>query len=399
MRLILVMLLSLIAGAADWPQWRGPNRDGLSSETGLLAVWPASGPTVVWKITGLGEGYSSPSIALGRIYTQGQRGDRQYVLAFDVMTGKKLWETPTGVVFRHRQAGNGPRGTPTIDNGRVYALAADGTLVCLEAATGKVIWSQNVVQKYGGSVILYGISESPLIEGDRLIVMPGGPDAAIVSLNKFTGALQWKTGSEGAGYASVIVAEIGGVRQALALTGDALLSVKIDNGELLWRYTKVLTRSIGMATPIFHDGHVFVSTAFDTDCALLKLGPRTMSEVYFKREMMSYFYFSTPVLVGDTLYSYANSILTAMDFKTGKVAWKNRSVGRGSMIYADKRLYVLGEDGVMGLVEPTPQAYREAARFEILTDQSPARTPPVISDGKLYLRVQDHLICYDIKAR
>ena len=334
-----------IANAADWPQWRGPNRDGISSETGLLTSWPADGPRVVWKISGVGEGYSSPAIAKGRIYTQGQRGEQQYVLAFDAVTGKKLWETPTGSAFRHRQSGNGPRGTPTVDGSRVYAMAADGTLACLEAATGKVIWSQNVVRKYGGSVILYGISESPLVDGDRLIVMPGGAGASVVALDKLTGDLRWKTGSDQAGYSSAIVADVGGLHQVLALTGDALLSIKADDGELLWRYTKVSDRVLGVATPIYHDGYLFVSTAFDTDCALLKLSPRAMSEVYFKRAMMTYFYFSTPVLVGDTLYSYSNSILTAMEFKTGKVAWKHHSVGRGSVIYADKHLYVLGEDG------------------------------------------------------
>src|SRR5215831_9708559 len=163
--ILLTLLLSLSAIAADWPQFRGPHRDGISSETGLLTSWPTGGPRVLWKTSGLGEGYSSPVIVQGRLYTQGQRGDRQYVLAFDAATGKKLWEKPTTVAFHHQQAGNGTRGTPTIDSGHVYAEAADGMLVCLDAATGKVIWSQNMVQKYGGTQIWWGIGESPLIDG------------------------------------------------------------------------------------------------------------------------------------------------------------------------------------------------------------------------------------------
>ncbi len=391
-----VLLLSLAASAADWPQWRGPNRDGISGETGLLAIWPAGGPPVVWKTTGLGEGYSSPAIAKGRAYTQGQRGDQEYVFAFDVKTGKKLWEVPTGRAF-NEQRGNGPRGTPTVDGERVYAMAADGTLVCLDAASGKVIWSQNVVEKYGGSVIHWGISESPLIDGNRLIVMPGGPGASIVSLRKLDGSLQWKAGSDQAGYSSAIVADVAGVRQVLALSGEAALAVVEDTGELLWRYPKIANRTANIATPIYHDGHVFVSTAYGTGCALLKIEPRTMSEIYFSRDMKNHY--STSVLVGNTLYGYDNTILTAMDFKTGRVAWKDRSVGKGSVVYADKRLYVLGEDGVMGLVEATPEAYKEVSRFEIPKGRYPTWTPPVISDGRLYLREQDNLTCYDIKAR
>src|SRR6266404_1618418 len=389
---ILIIVLALIVSAADWPQWRGPNRDGISSETGLLTSWPTGGPRALWKTSGLGEGYSSPAIAEGRLYTQGQHGGKQSVMAFEASTGKKLWETPTAPAFHHQQAGNGPRGTPTVDSGHVYAMAADGTLVCLDAATGKSIWSQNVVQKYGGSGIMWGMSESPLVDGDRLIVTPGGPGASVVSLNKLNGGLQWKTGSDEAGYSAAIVVDIGGVRQVLALTGKSLLCIKEDDGELLWSYTKIITKWPGMATPIYHDGYLFVSTAFDADCALLRLGPRTMSEVYFKHAGMNYFYYWTSVLVDDTIYGYSNSVLTAMDFKTGKVIWKDRSVGKGSVIYADKHLYVLSEDGVIGLAEVTPQKYKEISRFEVPIAQAPARTPPVISNGKLYLRVQDNLI-------
>ncbi|PYT18808.1 MAG: polyvinylalcohol dehydrogenase [Acidobacteria bacterium] len=394
-RIAAVLLISLTAAAGDWPQWRGPNRDGISSETGLLTSWPAGGPRVVWKTTGLGEGYSSFSVVKGRLYTQGQRGDQEYVYAFDIKTGTKLWEVPTGRPYRE-QRGNGPRGTPTIDGDRLYAMAADGKLVCLEVATGEVLWSQNVVQKYGASVIHWGMSESPLVDGNRLIVMPGGPGASVVSLNKLNGELQWKTGSDSAGYSSAIVADVEGVRQILALSGQSAIGILEQNGELLWRYTKVSNGTANIATPIYYDGHVFVSSNYGTGCALLKLGPRTMSEVYFNRDMMNHY--STSVLVDGTLYGYSNNILTAMDFKTGKVLWRNRSVGKGSAIYADKHLYVLGEDGVLGLVEASPSAYKEVSRFEIRKGDYPTWTPLVISDAKMYLRDQDNLTCFDIKA-
>ena len=391
-----IFLLSFMVSAADWPQWRGPNRDGVSSETGLLASWPAGGPRVLWKASGLGEGYASLAIVNGRIYTQGQRGNQEYVLAFDASSGKKLWETPTSRSFSNDR-GNGPRGTPTFDGDRLYAMAGDGTLVSLEAAGGKAIWSQNVVQKYRGSVIEWGMSESPLIDGERLIVMPGGRGAALVSLNKRDGNLQWKTGNDQAGYSSAIVADVGGVRQVITLSGESAMGVMEDNGELLWRYPKIANGTANIATPIFHDGYVFVSTDYGTGCALLRLGPKSMAEVYFNRDMRNHY--STSVLVGDTLYGYSDAILTAMDFRTGKVLWRNRSVGKGSLIYADKHLYVLSEDGAVGLVEPNPAGYKEISRFEISHGQWPTWSPPVISDGKLYLREQDTLISYDIKAK
>jgi outer membrane protein assembly factor BamB len=401
MRYLLAMsLISLTVSAADWPQWRGPKRDGLSSETGLLTAWPAGGPRVLWKTAGFGRGWSSLAIANGRVYTQGQRGDYQYVFAFDARTGKKLWETPTTSRYDRRGAHEGPRGTPTVDGARIYAMAVDGTLACLEAATGKIIWSQNVAQKYGGSVINWGISESPLVDGDRVIVTPGGPGASVVSLNKLTGELQWKSGSDEAGYSSAIVAEVGGVRQVLTLTGKAVVCIKEDTGEMLWRYTKVSEQTINIPTPLYHDGYVFVSTR-DAGCALLKLEARTMSEVYFNRDMKSHY--SAAVLVGDVLYGYSNSILTAMEFKTGKVFWRRRTPGLGSVIYADNRLYALGEDGVMSLVEATPQAYKEVSRFDVDIGPRPSFcpffAPPAISDGKLYVRIWDNLICYDIKSR
>ena len=386
----------MLASSADWPQWRGPNRDGISSETGLLAAWPPGGPPVAWKTNGLGQGYSSLAIAGGRIYTQGQRGNQEFILAIDVKTGKKIWETPTSRAYRNDR-GDGPRGTPTIDGERLYAMTGDGVLFCLDVATGKPVWSINVAQQYGGSVPNWGFSESPLIDGDRLIVMPGGRGASLVSLNKRDGSLQWKTGSDRAGYSSAIVADVGGSRQVLALSADAALAVLESNGELLWHYTKVSNRTANIATPVYHDGAVFVSSAYGTGCALLKLGPKTMSEVYFNGDMKNHY--STSVLIDNYLYGYSDSILTAMQFNTGKVAWKNRSVGKGSVTYAEKHLYLLGEDGVIGLAEANSGAYQEVSRFEVNKGSLPAWSPLVISGGKLYYRDQDNFTCFDIKAK
>jgi outer membrane protein assembly factor BamB len=387
-----------LAWPADWPQWRGPNRDGKSPETALLKSWPAGGPKRVWKSTGLGEGYSSFAVVGERLYTQGQRGNQQFVMAFDTATGKKLWETQAGTSFRERR-GHGPRGTPTVEGNRLWALSADGALVCLDAATGRRIWGFNVVEKHGGRVINWGMSESPLIDGNLLIVMAGGSGAGIVALDKSNGNLVWKSQSDEPGYSSAIAFDLGGVRQIATFTGDAAVGLAMKNGELLWRYPKVANGTANIATPIFHDGHVFVSSDYGTGCALLKLTPAgggvKASEVYFNRDMRNHY--STSVLVGDHLYGFSGQILTAMKLSTGEVAWRDRSVGKGSVAYADGHLYCLSENGVVGLVEATPQAYREKSRFEIPRGEFPTWTPPVIANGRLYLREQDNLYCHDIK--
>ena len=384
--------------AADWPQWRGLHRDGISPETALLESWPAGGPRLVWKTQGLGEGYSSFAVVGDRIYTQGQQGNQEFVLAYDTNTGKQLWKVPTGGGYQESR-GNGPRGTPTIDGDRLYALAADGTLVCLRAATGERVWGVNLMERFGGRVPTWGISESPLIDGDRLIVTPGGPGASVVALEKLKGNLLWKSQSDSAGYSSPIAFDAGGARKVVVFTAQGAIALDMKNGEFQWRYDKVANRTANIATPIVHDGYVFLSSDYGTGCALLKLTASAKavdaSEVYFNREMRNHY--TTSVLVGDHLYGFSSGILTAMKFLTGEVAWRDRSVGKGNVIYAEGNLYAFGEDGVVGLIQATAQSYREKSRFEIRKGSYPTWTPPVIANGKLYLRDQDNLYCYNIK--
>ncbi len=396
---LIVVLFGVLASAADWPQWRGPNRDGKSAETGLLASWPQGGPRLVWKTQGLGEGFSGPAVVGDRLYLQGQQGSQQYVMAFDTNTGKQLWKTPTGKSFSE-QHGNGPRGTPTVDGPRLYAISTDGTLVCLEIATGKTVWSLNFTQKLGGRVPRWAYSESPLVDGDRLIVTPGGRGAGVTALNKNTGDVIWKSQNDSAGYSSAIAFDVGGTHIVTTLTADSALGLNAADGAILWRFPEAVNNVANISTPIFHDGYVFYSSDYGTGCLLIKVAAdgKSATKVYANRDMENHY--TTSMLVGDSLYGFSGNqsgILTAMDFKTGKVQWKNRSVGKGNCILADGKLYCMGEDGAVGLIDPSPSAYKEISRFEIPRGSYNTWTPPVISNGKMYLREQDNLYCYSVK--
>jgi outer membrane protein assembly factor BamB len=395
---LITLSLSTIAVAADWPQWRGPNRDGKSEETGLLAQWPAGGPRLVWKAQGLGEGYSSIAVVGNRLYTQGQKGDGEFVLALDAATGKEIWKTPTGHAWGNDK-GNGPRGMPTVDGSRLYAESGDGVVVCLETATGKKVWGTNLLTDFKGKTPHWGYSESPLVDGEKVIVAPGGAGASVVALNKATGAVIWKSQSDGAGYSSAIPFDSGPTHGLAILTANAAVGLNLKNGELLWRYPNVANHTANIATPIVKQDHIFFSSAYNTGCALLKLTPQggsvDASEVYFSKDMQNHY--TTSVLVGDYVYGSSNAIFTAMEFLTGKVVWRDRGVGKGNCIYADQRLYCLGETGTVGLIEPTPKAYTEKSRFEIQKGDNPTWTPPVVANGRLYLREQDNLYSYDIK--
>jgi outer membrane protein assembly factor BamB len=399
-------LLTGLTGAAqvatgDWPQWRGPDRSGLSRETGLLADWPSSGPKLVWSATNLGAGYGSIATSGDRIFVQGTRNRQSIVVALNRDTGQSAWSKALGPAGENEQ-GSGPRGTPTVDGDRLYVLTESGDLACLKR-DGTTLWQRNILKDFEGRNPYWLISESPLVDGSRVIVSPGGRGAAIVALDKMTGATLWtsKELNDEAGYASPIVADVLGVRTVMTLTGEAGVGVRATDGRLLWRHTPVANNTANITTPIYSDNKVFYTSAYGTGAALLGLrvdnGQLKAQELYFTREMQNHH--GGVVLVDGYLYGFSNSILTCLEFSTGRVAWRHRSVGKGSVTYADGRLYVLGEDFVMGLVEATPAAYREHGRFGIQDRGKPSWAHPVVSGGHLFIRNQDTLSSYDVRAR
>jgi outer membrane protein assembly factor BamB len=388
---------AMAQSAANWPQWRGPNRDGISKETGLLKEWPAEGPSLVWKATGAGRGYSSFSIANGKLYTLGLRGDREFVIAFDIANGKEAWATAHGGKFENDR-GDGPRGTPTVDGDRVYALGGNGDLSALDARTGKIVWSKNVLTEFGGSNITWGISESPLIVGNKVLVNAGGPDASIVALNKTNGSVIWKSQSDKAGYSSAIPLQVNGGTQVVFFTARRALGLDVNDGKLLWEYVKPSNRVANVATPIARGNRIFISSDYGTGGGVVEIKPDGKAEeIYFTNDMRNHH--SSSVLVGDHLYGFSSQMLTAMKFDTGEIAWKDRSVGKGSLVFADGHLYCFSEDGVVGLVEATPAGYREKGRFRLERGPLPTWTHPVVVGGRLYLRDQDTIYAYDVKEK
>jgi outer membrane protein assembly factor BamB len=391
---------ALAQTGGEWPQWRGPNRDGISKETGLLKQWPESGPPLAWKATGAGRGYSSLAASKGRLYTLGVRGEKEFVVAFDQKTGKEVWATAYGNAFRNDR-GDGPRGTPTVDGERVYALGGNGDLAALDAGSGKVVWTINVLEKFGGRNITWGISESPLVVGEKVLVNAGGPGASIVALNKKDGSLIWKSQSDRAGYSSGIPVQINGKTQVVFFTHSRGLGLDLETGNLLWEYQKAANDVSNAATPVARGNRVFISSDYGQGGGLIEIKADekgvTATEVYFTREMRNHH--SSSLLVGDHLYGFSGGILTAMSFDTGKIAWKDRSVGKGSLVYADGLIYLLSEDGVVGLAEATPEGYREKGRFRIPQDSLPTWSHPIVAGGHLFIRDQDTIYAYDVRQK
>jgi outer membrane protein assembly factor BamB len=403
--LVLAAVLMVTAGAAsenDWPQWRGPNRNGISTETGLLKQWPKDGPAVVWSIKNLGRGYGSVSIQGDRLYVQGTQDGKSAILCLNRANGATVWVKPLGRSL-DQDRGGGPRSTPTIDGDRVYALTEDGALTCMRADSGTTLWARNILADFNGPRPKWLISESPLVDGNNVIVTPGGKEAGIVALDKTTGKTVWasKELSDPSAYSSCIVADIQGVRTYMTLTSQAGVGVRASDGALLWRYTKVANGTANVATPVFFQDAVFYTSAYDTGSVLLRLksagGTLQTEQVYFSRDMMNHH--GGVILVNGYLYGFSNAILTCMEFNTGKVRWKDRSVGKGCLTYADGMLYLLGEGNTVGLAEANPAAYVEKGRFQIADQGWPSWAHPVVCGGRLYIRNQGMLTAYDIKAK
>lgn len=418
---VICLLSPLAAPAAEWPQWRGPDRDGRSAETGLLQHWPDEGPPLAWQASGLGSGFSSVSVAGGRIYTLGDLEEGQHALALSETSGEILWKTRIGPTWEDRYLG--PRSTPTVDGDRLYLVNTEGDVICLEAATGKEVWRRSLPADFGSQMMQamgttdWKYAESPLVDGDRVIVTPGVTSAALAALDKATGEEIWRApirrlgsqGAYGAGYSSVVVSHGAGVKQYVQFVGRGVIGIEAETGKFLWGYNKVANDIANIATPLVYGDYVFASSGYGTGAALVRLkagGERGVEaeEVYFLEPNTFQNHHGGMILHEGHVFTgtgHNNGFPIAVELETGKVVWgPERNAGNRSaaITYADGRIYFRYENGVVILVEATPEGYVEHGSFEIPNVRHPSWPHPVISGGKLYVREQDTLYVYDVAA-
>lgn len=401
----MAMFPAALSMADDWPQWLGPNRNGISNETGLLQEWPEGGPERVWISDKAGLGYAGFSIVDGRLFTMGSKDNISHVMAFDATTGKPLWSTPIGTDYDNGW-GDGPRSTPSVDGKYVYALSSTGVLICCQAEDGKEVW-RKTMEELGGKIPNWGFAESPLVDGQKVLCTPGGPQGAVVALNKMTGDVLWQSieVEDDAHYSSIVKASFPDQDVYIQLMPNRLIGLGANDGTLLWE-SQWPGRTAVIPTPIYKDNEVFISSGYGVGCRLVKLsedGRSLVEEVYSNKIMKSKHNGVMPV--GDYLYGFSDgSGWLCQDWKTGKSVWREKGkLGMGSIGYADGRLYcVEQDDGIIVLLDASPEDYQERGRFT-LEPQSEQRNPrgriwvhPVVANGKLYLRDQEYIYCYDV---
>jgi hypothetical protein len=410
-----------LARGDDWPQWGGPDRNSVSKEKGLLKKWPEKGPPLVWTFADAGTGYSAPAVVGDRVYVLGARKDDEYVIALDAVQGTELWAAKIGPVYdwKGNQWNRGPNTTPAVDGNFLYAVGSQGIVVCVDVTKkGAEVWHKDMPKDFGGEVnpiggdpelkLAWGYAGSPLVDGDQVILTPGGKKGLLLALDKKKGEPKWQSKEvpEQATYSSPIVAEVGGVRQYIAMTQDGVVGVDAKDGSLLWRYKRSSAYTdIVAPTPIYHENQVFI-TSWKVGPDLIKLGAAnkkfTATKVYSSNKLCNEH--GGVVLVDGSVYgSHLLRDWKCLDWKTGEVKWQTTDLGAGSVAYADGNLYCLTEEeGVVALVEATPKEFKEISRFT-LPQQSKLRRPsgkvwthPVIANGRLYLRDQELLFCYKV---
>jgi outer membrane protein assembly factor BamB len=404
-------LTTLPSTAADWPSWRGPARDNRSPDTGLLKSWEKAGPALVWTFENAGKGYSSPAIVGEDLFITGSRDGQATLICLNAATGKEKWATPIGgdpEKGYNTGWGAGTRGAPTVGSGIVYALSANGELAAVDAKSGKVSWTRDLVKEFGGKVPEWGYAESPLLDDGKLIVTPGGDGGAIVALDPATGKDLWRSKDlkNPAQYSSVIVAEVDGKRQYIQLFMNAVAGVDAKSGELLWTSPWPGGRTAVIPTPIYHDGHVYITSGYGAGSKLVSIKGGEATDVWDNKVMKNHH--GGVVLVDGHLYGFSDGGgVICQNFKTGEQVWNERGEGiqKGAVHYADGMLYCLDEqEGSVFLIEASPKGYKEHGRFSLPRETELRKgtrglvwTHPVVINGKLYLRDQDLMFCFDVK--
>ena len=390
----------LLTGSTYWTDYRGPNRDGHYTQGPILTAWPSQGPPELWRQQ-IGGGYASVVIAEGRVFTIEQRREDEVVAAYDFNTGKELWTHTWPAHFRESMGGPGPRATPTWHEGKLYALGAEGELRCLEAATGKLIWKKNILSDNGAANLQWAMSGAPLIVDDKVIVLPGGRSGkSVVAYNKQTGAPVWKSLNDQQSYTSPMLVTLAGRRQIVLISATRVLAVTVEDGALLWDYPWSTDFDINAAQPLIVDqDHVFVSSGYGHGAALLQITSQGDSlkavEVWQNNTMKNKF--NSSVLHEGYVYGLDEGILACIDVRTGERKWKGGRYGFGQLLLADGHLIVLTEQGKVVLLKATPESHQEVASFSALSGKT--WNNPALADGRLIVRNQTEMACYDLRPR
>ncbi len=391
--------------AGSWPRFHGADGRNMSPDTGLLKKWPDDGPPLVWKTSGIGEGFASVTIGDGLIFTDGNIEGKTVITAMD-LGGKIRWQAENGPAWTEQYEGT--RGTPTIDGDRVYHESPLGNVVCLNTKNHERLWSLNILDEFGAKNIKWALAESLLIDGDRLICCPGGPKVSMVALDKMTGKTVWTAKSTGdpASYASPILVQCQGLRILMTLNAKALIGVNADTGQLLWRHEHVTQYEVNATMPLYYDGSVFISTGYRSGSELLRIkvnGTKAdVEQVWSSKDLDNHH--GGVILVDGYIYGAAHSSNNGkwicLDWKTGKMLYAERGVGKGSVTFADGMLYTMSENGKVGLVPATPKNHTVVSQFQLPRDgKGPTWAHPVVCGGRLYLRHGDWLYAYDIRAK
>lgn len=419
--IVLALCLTSIAenSAADWPQWRGPGRDGKSTETGLDQNWNVRAPELVWMTEGLGEGYASLAMTNGMIFTTGNRSDGQYVAAFSAEDGTEIWATRlTDGNPDHSYPGS--RCTPTVDGDRVYAVTSDGQIGCVRVSDGELIWKRHMREEFGGRMMSgWGYSESPLVDGDLVLCTPGAGDAMIVALDKLSGEEVWRSavpnlgeaGKDGAAYSSIVATDAAGVRQYVTIVGRGAIGVRASDGEFLWGYNRIANGTANIPTAIPVENFVFVSTGYGTGAALLELvatedGNVAAQEKYFLNARTFENHHGGMILEGDYVYAghqHGQGFPICIAWRTGEVVWggdirgaDGDGSGSAAITYVDGQIIFRYQNGEVALVNATPEGYELLGHFRPEYQERESWSHPVVVDGKMYLREQNRLMCYDL---
>jgi outer membrane protein assembly factor BamB len=403
--LLAATTISRAEPSKDWPQFHGPNRDNVSRETGLLQQWPKAGPPLAWKAEGIGHGFSSVAVASGKVFTAGDGEDSSYVFALNESDGKPIWKSKLG-----RTGGNyaGTRATPTIDGDLVYVLGQFGDLACYQAAEGKEVWRTNLNTKLGGHMMSgWGNSESIIIEGQHVLCTPGGKQGTLAALDKKTGEAVWRSKelTDNAAYMAPVIAEIGGVRQAVVLTDQSVAGIAVADGKVLWRQDRPGQTAV-IPTPVVKDNYVYVTSGYGVGCDLFKIianGSSFKVETVYAHNNVMENHHGGVILVNGFIYGHSDhGGWTCQEFMTGKPKWQdNKILGKGTLSYADGRFYLRAEQrGTLMLLEADPEHHVQRGRFEQPDRTNDAAWPHlVIANGKLYVRDQDLLLAYDVKGK